>query len=110
MRTILDRCDLLTESGSLTESDMDRRIDFHFNALLDNVAEWRKNRDMAQDTDLLSRINDMHKQFLEESQLTFTQVGMADTKRRSYWMQGWSQLFPRGLEIWMGSSFCSAKS
>ncbi len=42
LRDIKDQCDLYDESGKMTDTNTDRRIDFHFNAMLDNVAEWRQ--------------------------------------------------------------------
>ena len=37
----------------VTDGNVDKRIDFHFNAMLDIVAEWRKNRSDDYDTNLL---------------------------------------------------------
>ena len=53
MRKITDLCRLFDEEGKEVDGDIDRRIDFHFNAMLDNVAEWRKNKSQAQDINLL---------------------------------------------------------
>ena len=53
MRRITDKCDLIHESGMVTDGNVDKRIDFHFNAMLDIVAEWRKNRSDDNDTNLL---------------------------------------------------------
>ena len=75
-RTILDHCDLFREDGAITECDMDQRIEAHFNTLLDQVAEWRRNRTREEDVDLLSRIEDMHRDFPLENQQTFNQVGV----------------------------------
>ena len=55
---------------------MDQRIEAHFNTLLDQVAEWRRNRTREEDVDLLSRIEDMHRDFPLENQQTFNQVGV----------------------------------
>jgi lysine-specific histone demethylase 1B len=74
MKHIKEKCDLIDEEGITADSDVDRRIDFHFNAMLDIVAEWRKGRDMSEDDNLLCKIWEMHKQFLEESSLSFSEV------------------------------------
>ena len=56
MKHIKDTCDLIDEQGKVIDSDMDRRIDFHFNAMLDIVAEWRKDKSSDRDDDLLGEI------------------------------------------------------
>lgn len=53
MKRVKDRCDLFTSRGKCVEAQTDKRIDFHFNAMLDIIAEWRKNKDKAADVDLL---------------------------------------------------------
>ncbi|XP_062598638.1 lysine-specific histone demethylase 2-like [Saccostrea cucullata] len=67
-----DRCELISEKGELVDQKTDSRMDFHFNAILDIIAEWRKGRELAQDTSLLAKLKEMHQQFLDESQLSFT--------------------------------------
>ena len=42
MKCIGDKCDLVEENGKVVDMETDERGDFHFNALLDAVAEWRK--------------------------------------------------------------------
>lgn len=42
MKCIGDKCDLLEEDGKVVDMEADERGDFHFNALLDAVADWRK--------------------------------------------------------------------
>ena len=37
-------CELFEENGCPAAPDHDRRTDFHFNALLDAVAEWKLER------------------------------------------------------------------
>ena len=39
---MIDRCQLLLDKGKLVDPVTDRRLDFHFNALLDVLAQWRK--------------------------------------------------------------------
>ena len=45
MKCIGDKCDLLEEDGKVIDMETDERGDFHFNALLDAVADWRKHND-----------------------------------------------------------------
>ncbi|KAK3087785.1 hypothetical protein FSP39_010562 [Pinctada imbricata] len=73
VKEMSEKCNLFMEDGSPVPEDMDRRMDFHFNAILDTIAEWRKNKELSQDISLLSKFKEMHQQFLDESQLTFTQ-------------------------------------
>lgn len=42
MKCIGDKCELLEEDGRVIDTETDVRGDFHFNALLDAVADWRK--------------------------------------------------------------------
>lgn len=50
-----DRCKLISEKGEVVDQQIDSRMDFHFNAILDIIAEWRKGRELDQDASLLSR-------------------------------------------------------
>ena len=43
---------MLLDSGKVLDSAIDHRIDFHFNAMLDNVGSWRQ-KEGVQDTNLL---------------------------------------------------------
>ncbi|XP_078584819.1 lysine-specific histone demethylase 2-like [Branchiostoma floridae x Branchiostoma japonicum] len=74
MRKMTDRCELFEESGEAAESSMDKRTDFHFNAMLDAVAEWRKDQDNTQDVPLGTKLAEMHKSFVKETGLTFTEA------------------------------------
>lgn len=47
-----ERCDLVQEGGRVTDPAIDKRMDFHFNALLDVVSEWRKDKTQLQDVPL----------------------------------------------------------
>lgn len=47
-----ERCDLIQEGGRITDPTIDTRMDFHFNALLDVVSEWRKDKTQLQDVPL----------------------------------------------------------
>lgn len=46
------RCELIQEGGYMTDSAVDKRMDFHFNAVLDAVSEWRKDQSQCQDLPL----------------------------------------------------------
>jgi len=50
---VSDRCWLVDESGKLVDVDSDSKLDFHFDAMLDQVVEWKKQA--HQDNDLLGK-------------------------------------------------------
>lgn len=52
MHKLGERCDLFQEGGQVTDPAIDKRMDFHFNAILDVVSEWRKDKSQHQDTPL----------------------------------------------------------
>ncbi|KTG24434.1 hypothetical protein cypCar_00041534, partial [Cyprinus carpio] len=52
----------------------DKRMDFHFNAVLDAVSEWRKDKSLSQDAPLGEKIQEVYKTFLQESGLQFTDL------------------------------------
>lgn len=52
MHKLGERCDLFQEGGQITDPAIDKRMDFHFNAILDVVSEWRKDKSQNQDTPL----------------------------------------------------------
>lgn len=52
MHKLGDRCDLFQEGGQATDPAIDKRMDFHFNAILDVVSEWRKDKSQNQDLPL----------------------------------------------------------
>ena len=41
-----DKCELIEEDGTVIDAETDERVEFHFNALLDAVAEWRRHSDV----------------------------------------------------------------
>jgi len=51
MSEVSDRCWLINESGKLVDLETDSKLDFHFDTILDQVAEWKKQAD--QDSNLL---------------------------------------------------------
>ena len=50
MHHISSKCDLLTEDGKCVDSSMDSKVEFHFNALLDAIADQKK--DVLEDQSL----------------------------------------------------------
>ena len=52
MHKLGERCDLFQEGGHMTDTAIDKRMEFHFNAILDVVAEWRKDKTQNQDAPL----------------------------------------------------------
>ncbi|KAH6935162.1 hypothetical protein HPB50_004298 [Hyalomma asiaticum] len=69
MRLIRDHCDLYTTAGQVVSSERDRRVEFHFNAMLDAVAQWRLGQ--TKDICLFDKLMEMHQSFLEETQMEF---------------------------------------
>ncbi|XP_067281511.1 lysine-specific histone demethylase 2 isoform X2 [Pseudorasbora parva] len=68
------RCELVQEGGGVTDPALDKRMDFHFNAVLDAVSEWRKDKPQSQDAPLGEKIEEVYKAFLQESGLQFTEL------------------------------------
>jgi len=54
LREVSDRCWLVNESGKLVDLETDSKLDFHFDEMLDKVAEWKK--EAAQDSNLLGNL------------------------------------------------------
>ncbi|XP_046875001.1 lysine-specific histone demethylase 1B isoform X1 [Hypomesus transpacificus] len=74
MHTLGERCDLLQEGGRATDQAIDKRMDFHFNAILDVISEWRKDKSQHQDTPLGEKIQEVYKNFLQESGIQFSEL------------------------------------
>ncbi|KAG8442358.1 hypothetical protein GDO86_011233 [Hymenochirus boettgeri] len=74
MRKLKEKCDLIQEGGRLTDPAIDNRMDFHFNAILDVVAEWRKDKTQLQDAPLGDKIQEICKAFVEESGIQFSEM------------------------------------
>lgn len=72
VNSLSDSCEVINVNGELVDKQTDERMDFHFNAILDIIADWRKGKELTQDTSLLAKLKEMHQQFLDESQLSFT--------------------------------------
>uniref|UniRef100_A0A8C0QYL0 Lysine demethylase 1B n=1 Tax=Canis lupus dingo TaxID=286419 RepID=A0A8C0QYL0_CANLU len=69
-----ERCDLIQEGGRITDPTIDKRMDFHFNALLDVVSEWRKDKTQLQDVPLGEKIEEIYKAFIKESGIQFSDL------------------------------------
>uniref|UniRef100_A0A7N6B4Y0 [histone-H3]-N(6),N(6)-dimethyl-L-lysine(4) FAD-dependent demethylase n=1 Tax=Anabas testudineus TaxID=64144 RepID=A0A7N6B4Y0_ANATE len=73
MHKLGERCDLFQEGGQVTDPAIDKRMDFHFNAILDVVSEWRKDKSQNQDTPL-GGVQEVKKNFLQESGIQFSEL------------------------------------
>ena len=62
MHHISSRCDLITEDGECVDSSRDSKVEFHFNALLDAIADQRT--DSSEDKSLEGNM------FLQEGSIT----------------------------------------
>lgn len=71
MRIIGEKCDLYEANGSLASIEYDQRVDFHFNAMLDSIAEWRKGQ--TEDSSLYDKLMEMHNSFSEETGYVFSE-------------------------------------
>ncbi|XP_051826591.1 lysine-specific histone demethylase 2 isoform X3 [Antechinus flavipes] len=74
MHRLGERCDLIQESGRITDPTIDKRMDFHFNAILDVVSEWRKDKTQLQDVPLGEKIQEIYKAFIQESGIQFNEL------------------------------------
>uniref|UniRef100_A0A669BAH9 [histone-H3]-N(6),N(6)-dimethyl-L-lysine(4) FAD-dependent demethylase n=1 Tax=Oreochromis niloticus TaxID=8128 RepID=A0A669BAH9_ORENI len=74
MHKLGERCDLFQEGGQVTDPAIDKRMDFHFNAILDVVSEWRKDKSQNQDTPLGEKVQEVKKNFLQESVMQFSEL------------------------------------
>ncbi|XP_061903318.1 lysine-specific histone demethylase 2 isoform X1 [Entelurus aequoreus] len=74
MHKLGERCDLFQEGGRVTDPAIDKRMDFHFNAILDVVSEWRKDKSQGQDKPLGEKVQELKKNFLQESGIQFSEL------------------------------------
>uniref|UniRef100_A0A3Q3NRV8 Amine oxidase n=1 Tax=Labrus bergylta TaxID=56723 RepID=A0A3Q3NRV8_9LABR len=74
MHKLGERCDLFQEGGQATDPAIDKRMDFHFNAILDVVSEWRKDKSQNQDTPLKEKVQEVKKNFLQDSGMQFSDL------------------------------------
>ncbi|XP_046839081.1 lysine-specific histone demethylase 1B-like [Xenia sp. Carnegie-2017] len=69
MKCLGDKCDLIEENGDAINEEFDSKGDFHFNALLDAVADWRKQNEC--DCSLDEKLSEIHKEFLDQTATDF---------------------------------------
>ncbi|KAL7984475.1 hypothetical protein Chor_003045 [Crotalus horridus] len=74
MHKIGEKCDLIQEGGRITDPAIDKRMDFHFNSILDVVADWRKDKSQHQDIPLGDKIQEIYKVFIQESGIQFNEL------------------------------------
>ncbi|XP_077209162.1 lysine-specific histone demethylase 2 [Paroedura picta] len=74
MHKLGEKCDLIQEGGRITDPAIDKRMDFHFNAILDVVADWRKDKNQHQDVPLGDKIQEIYKVFIQESGIQFSEL------------------------------------
>ncbi|CAL8298829.1 unnamed protein product [Lota lota] len=74
MHRLGERCDLFQEGGHMTDTAIDKRMEFHFNAILDVVSEWRKDKTQNQDAPLGEKVQEVYKNFLQESGIQFSDL------------------------------------
>ncbi|KAH0617900.1 hypothetical protein JD844_016619 [Phrynosoma platyrhinos] len=74
MHKIGEKCDLIQEGGRITDPTIDKRMDFHFNSILDVVADWRKDKNQHQDIPLGDKIQEIYKVFIQESGIQFSEL------------------------------------
>uniref|UniRef100_A0A674H805 [histone-H3]-N(6),N(6)-dimethyl-L-lysine(4) FAD-dependent demethylase n=1 Tax=Taeniopygia guttata TaxID=59729 RepID=A0A674H805_TAEGU len=74
MHKLGEKCDLIQEGGRITDPTIDKRMDFHFNAILDVVSEWRKDKTQHQDVALGEKIQEIYKAFIQESGIQFCEL------------------------------------
>uniref|UniRef100_A0A8D0GRL1 Flavin-containing amine oxidase domain-containing protein 1 n=1 Tax=Sphenodon punctatus TaxID=8508 RepID=A0A8D0GRL1_SPHPU len=74
MHKLGEKCDLIQEGGRITDPTIDKRMDFHFNAILDVVSEWRKDKNQHQDVPLGEKIQEIYKAFIQESGIQFSEL------------------------------------
>ncbi|KAM9776107.1 lysine-specific histone demethylase 2 isoform 3-T3 [Syngnathus typhle] len=74
MHKLGERCELFQEGGLATDPAIDKRMEFHFNAILDVVAEWRKDKSQSQDMPLGEKVQELKKNFLQESGIQFSEL------------------------------------
>uniref|UniRef100_A0A2D4P013 L-amino-acid oxidase n=1 Tax=Micrurus surinamensis TaxID=129470 RepID=A0A2D4P013_MICSU len=74
MHKIGEKCDLVQEGGRITDPAIDKRMDFHFNSILDVVSNWRKDKSQHHDIPLGDKIQEIYKVFIQESGIQFNEL------------------------------------
>ncbi|RUS68721.1 hypothetical protein EGW08_023519 [Elysia chlorotica] len=75
-------CPLVTAQGQLVPDDLDRRIEFHYNAILDIVSDWRRGRGSECDVPLLEKFKEFHEEFIRETQGYFSETAFSQQEVR----------------------------
>ncbi|XP_059169654.1 lysine-specific histone demethylase 1B-like [Physella acuta] len=87
-----DNCQLITATGQCLDEKLDRRIEFHYNAILDIVSEWRKNKAPSSDIPLIHKFKELHGEFVNETQGFFTELAPNKAPSYHYFQRFWSEL------------------
>lgn len=74
MQVLRPQCDLYDYSGTSVSAHCDKRMDFHFNALLDIIADWRRSQQENSDCSLGEKILEAHSEWKKQSGLTFSEI------------------------------------
>ncbi|KAL4217747.1 Lysine-specific histone demethylase 1B [Mactra antiquata] len=67
-----DECVLISDNGDIVDDKLDKRMQFHFDAMLDSNKHLRK--DLDKDISLEDRFTELHNQFKEESDIKFSKL------------------------------------
>ncbi|XP_037526468.2 lysine-specific histone demethylase 1B-like [Rhipicephalus sanguineus] len=94
MRLIRDHCGLYTTVGHMVPTECDRRVEFHFNAMLDAVAQWRLGQ--TKDICIFDKLMEMHQSFLKDTQMEFSDW---DQNERFPQFSGQHALVPDGFRL-----------
>ena len=68
MHHISSKCDLLTEDSKCVDSSTDSKVEFHFNALLDAIADQKKD---GQEDQSLEGVSSEMKTYLQSNLRSF---------------------------------------
>ncbi|XP_077975414.1 lysine-specific histone demethylase 2-like [Styela clava] len=74
MQVLRPQCDLYDSNGVPISMHCDKRMDFHFNALLDIIADWRRTQQENSDSSLGEKIIEAHTEWKRQSGLTFSEL------------------------------------
>ncbi|GFR69599.1 lysine-specific histone demethylase 1B [Elysia marginata] len=82
LETQSDNCPLITAAGQLVPEDLDHRIEFHYNAILDIVSDWRRGRTSQADVPLIDKFKEFHEEFIRETQGYFSEAAFSQQEVR----------------------------
>lgn len=72
LQEINDHCVLLSEDGNVIDDKTDKRMQFHFEAMLDINRQLRKEQE--KDASLYDKFTELHEQFKDESGIRFSKL------------------------------------